>query len=140
MIPPTKKPGFDITSRYIAESIVLHIMDTLVDKTIDTGMSIRLRSSQSPIVFDATVAWRAVNEPEDADGTLTTAQVIALWLEQCIAATESWDGIDIGDTPIECTPENVRALYTNPQAQWIYQQVLAVFLDDSRFFVKPRSN
>jgi hypothetical protein len=137
---PAKRPGFDITSRYMREHVDVAIMDTLVDKTVDTGMSIHLKSSQSAEVFAATVTWRTTNEPKDEDGTLTSEQVVNLWLEQCIAATSAWDGINDGETPIECTPENVRALYTNPQAQWIYQQVLAVLLDDSRFFVKPRSN
>ena len=136
---------FDITSRYMADHVDVVIKDTLADRDHDTGIRIRIKSSQSMEALDTAMAWRSSHEPEGepdekGDKRLSSKQMIELWREQAIAVTESWDNIGAGTESIECNPANVRALYTNPNAQWIYIQVLKVLLDDSNFFVKPRSS
>jgi len=134
--PPT--PVFDISTRFMAPSIEVPIMDTLVDRGRDTGMRVRIKSPQSVEARDAARAYRATLPPDTE--TLSLAQIDGVWLAQLVAATESWSGFVSGGAEIPCTPENVAALYENPQAMWIYTQVFTAFLDVSRFFGKPRSS
>ena len=133
---PAPKPVFDISSRFMAETIQVPIMDTLVDRKRDTGMRVVIRSSQSDQARDAGRAFRA-SIVIDGDG-MTATQIDDLFLAQLVAVTVSWSGFTSAGTEIECTPANVRALYGNPQAAWIYQQVFAAFMDTARFFATPR--
>lgn len=44
-------------------------------------------------------------------------------LRLLVACTISWEGIEWEGDPMECTPENVRKLYSNPQLGWLKRQV-----------------
>lgn len=137
--PPAAPPAvFDITSRYMAETLEVAIMDTLVDRTADTGMRVVIRSSQSAEARDAARTYRAT-QTIGSDG-LSAEQIDDLFLAQLVAVTVSWSGFTSGGEAIPCTPENVRALYANPQAAWIYQQVFGAFMDTARFFETPRAS
>lgn len=67
-------------------------------------------------------------------------------LEQLIVVTKRWWHIDAPDQPItlhgealECTPENKRAVYTNPRLEsTFFAQVRSGYLDRSRFFGQPQ--
>jgi len=135
---PAQSNVFDISTRFMAPSIDVPIMDTLVDREKDTGMRVRIKSPQSVEARDAARAYRATLPPDTE--TMSLAQIDGVWLAQLVAATESWSGFVSGGAEIPCTPENVAALYENPQAMWIYTQVFGAFLDVSRFFGKPRSS
>jgi hypothetical protein len=129
---------FDISTRFMAPSLDVPIMDTLLDRDRDTGMRVRIKSPQSVEARDAARAYRATLPPSDAP--MTPAQVDGVWLAQLVAATESWSGFVNQGEDVPCTPENIRALYENTQAMWIYAQVFGAFLDASRFFGSPRSS
>jgi hypothetical protein len=51
-----------------------------------------------------------------------------------VAATLSWN-VTRGGQPVECTPANVRALYTDPKKQWVRAQVRAG-LHKTELFIK----
>lgn len=131
------KPAFELATRYMAPTLEVVIYDTLVDRTADTGVRITIKSPQSVEARDAARAYRATIT---TDGDLTPDQVDGLFLAQVSACTVAWDGFTHDGAVLECTPDNVRALYDNPACGWIYQQVLAAFLDTSRFFATPRAS
>lgn len=136
--PPRETPVFDIASRFMAPHIEVPIMDTLVDRTVDTGARITIKSSQSVAVRDAARAFRSTVQLDGTD--MTPTQVDDLFLAQLVAATESWSGFTNGGVEVPCTPENVKALYSDPACTWIYAQVFSAFLDTTRFFDTPRTS
>jgi hypothetical protein len=51
-----------------------------------------------------------------------------------VAATLSWN-LTRGGVAIECTPANVRAIYTDPKRQWLRAQVRAG-INKTELFIK----
>lgn len=50
-------------------------------------------------------------------------------------ATVRWEGVaDADGNPLDCTEALARALYDEPTLDWLFEQVLAAYLDRSRFF------
>jgi hypothetical protein len=45
-------------------------------------------------------------------------------LNIAVFCTQSWKNLYLGTEQLECTPENVRKLYTDPRLSWLYQQVV----------------
>lgn len=123
---------FDLASRFMAPTIEVKIMDTLVDRTQDTGVRITLKSPQSVEARDAARTFRAALALEGGD--MTAQQIDDLFLEQLVACTCGWAGFTFEGADLPCTAENVRTLYGNPACGWIYQQVMTAFLDTARFF------
>lgn len=128
---------FDLTERFMAPTIEIVIKDTLVDRDRDTGVRITLKSPQS---VEARDAARKARASFTTDGELTPAQVDDLFLEQLVACTVAWSGFTMDGDVLDCTPENVRAIYSNPACQWIYTQVMSAFVDTARFFAARRSS
>lgn len=56
-------------------------------------------------------------------------------MEKILACTLDWTGIALdADTPVACTRENARVLYT--ECPWVYEQVFEAVHDHARFFGK----
>jgi hypothetical protein len=133
--------AFDLASRYQAETVTVHILDP-VDNTVDTGMRVEIASLYSPEAHEAALRPALVLEGN-------TVQPVAArdrWLEQTIAVTKRWwqvdvsdDAIMVGGTLLPCTPENVRALYTDLRTRWFQKQVQAKYLTVEDFFGGPEA-
>lgn len=134
---PAPVKVFNLSTRRMALSIDVPIMDPL-DATVETGMVVRMRSPKSDVMRDAAAAWYAEHA---IDGKLDKNQWRAFVLAMAVAATESWEGATTdGTTPLECTPENVRALYAHPESAWIGEQAAAAYNENERFFGARRNS
>jgi hypothetical protein len=51
-----------------------------------------------------------------------------------VASVTDWSGWDDGENPIPCTPDNVRALLTHPEARHILRQVQRAVNNHHDFF------
>ena len=127
---------FDLSTRYAADTIEVVIHDPL-DKS-DTGARITIHSPRSSA---ARLARSRGTPLRFADGKTeaTEEEIHANLLEQTIGVTADWAGFTVGAEPLLFTPENVRALYTDPRTEWIQVEVLEAYLDASRFFGTPRT-
>jgi hypothetical protein len=113
-------------------------MFTLVDASQDTGVRVRIRSPHSKETRAAASAFRAAaaKGPSEnpAENVKTEVERLSQFsLEQIVAATIGWTGLVSEGKPVLCTPENVRALYTDERTQWIRDQVEVAFWDPGRF-------
>lgn len=55
-------------------------------------------------------------------------------IELLVKCTLAWSGIGLGsDRELECTPENVRAIYSDPRVPWLRQQVDRFIADRANF-------
>ena len=134
---PAASPVFDVATRYAADTTDVVILDPVaIGKQVDTGARITIRSVYSKEAREAAAAARA----RFSEGAAATeADVDASLLEQAIACTVSWRGFVVDGQPLACTPENVRALYTDPRTAWVGRQVVAAYLDLGRFFGTPKA-
>lgn len=66
-------------------------------------------------------------------GKATAERLAATGLELLVGVTVGWEGIAESGDPLQCTPENVRRVYT--ELPWIREQV-DEFLGDRRNFFR----
>lgn len=130
---PKKTTGFDINTRLMSETAVVQLIDP-VDTSKMLDAHITIASPNSPEA-------RAANEAfpfkiEDGKIAMTLAEFENVSLEHAIAVTKGWDLLD-GTTPLPCTPEVVRRIYTNPATRWIAGQVRNKQLSMASFFPMP---
>lgn len=147
----TKPAAFDLSSRYAKDTIEVTIYDP-VDLTakIDTGIRIGIRSIYSREARKAAQAARAKIQIVDDKIVSSEAELDEAFLEQTIGATAYWrnegetdplfqSALNIEGAPLECTPENVRALYTDSKTNWIQRQAQAAYLNLAGFFETPKT-
>lgn len=120
--------GFDLADCQMSETAVVTITHP-TNKALQAHVTIRSVRSKA-----AKAAMKA--RPiaiEDGKVTMDDAAFEDSLLEQTIAVTEAWDLRQNGE-PLPCTPDNVRAVYTNERTAWIQGQVQSAYLDLARFF------
>lgn len=144
----TKPRPFDLASRYAKDTVEVTIYDPVdVTAKIDTGIRIGIKSIYSKEARSAAQAARAKIQIVDDKVVSSEAELDEAFLEQTIGATAYWkadddeyrDALLIEGESYPCTPENVRALYTNPQTAWIQRQVQAAYLNLAGFFETPKT-
>jgi hypothetical protein len=144
----TRRPAFDLASRYVKDTVEMVLYDPVdLSAKIDTGIRIGIRSVYSREARAAAQAVRAKIKLVDDKVISTDTEVDELFFEQTIGATAYWKADDdeyhdtllIEGEKLACTPENVRALYTNPATAWIQRQVQAVYLNIAGFFEPPKT-
>ena len=52
------------------------------------------------------------------------------------ACTVSWENLEENGKAIECTPENILNIYTNPDYKWLHEQVVQ-FVGSRENFMQP---
>lgn len=128
--------GFNVATRYAAETAVVSLMDPAVlpgQPPVDLGGRITIQSLYSDAARDAIRKAQASITIVDGKVEMTDEAAVSSLLEQTIAATVSWN-LERDGTPIPCTPEEIRTLYTDPRTAWIQTQVRTAYLDLARFF------
>lgn len=73
----------------------------------------------------------AFKNKNQIDKALDRAEETALDLR--ISKTIAWEGIDWNGGPFECTPENVRKIYSDPGFSWLVEQVDRFTAERSNF-------
>lgn len=104
-----------------------------VDKTPLEGVTVTLLGADSTLYRNRLAAWRGKFMSSNKAPALNDAEEQAM--ECRVACTVSWQGMELGGKPYECTPENVRELYSNPGYSWLVEQVDAFIQERSNFFV-----
>jgi len=112
-----------------AELQILHP----VNKTPLDGMTITLRGADSTLYRQRLAEWRRKFLNTNKVPGVSDAEEQAM--ECRVACTVKWKGMELNGKPYECTPENVRELYSNPGYSWIVEQVDAFIQERSNFFV-----
>jgi len=104
-----------------------------VNKTPIEGMIITLLGTDSTLYRQRFAAWRQKFINTNNVPGINDAEEQAM---ECRAAcTVNWKGMERDGKPYECTPQNVRELYSNPGYSWLVEQVDAFIQDRSNFFV-----
>ena len=134
-----KSTGFDISSRYMAETVDVEIMDP-EDATVHTGMVWTIGSQHSKeakqAMFSATkLTLNKKGEVEASAGVFDDTL-----LEQLVAVSRGWTGANVNGEPLPHTPENVRSLLTDPRTAWMRPQVQNAFLSLSGFFSHAKAS
>lgn len=109
--PKTKEP----TSTYIELASPEHESR----KRIDLARTRKLRAE-----FSATGKMPSSDPLEDIEDET----------DYLVASSLSWN-VARGGVPVECTPANVRALYTDPKKQWVRGQV-RIGVNKTELFIK----
>lgn len=133
-------PVFDLSSRYMAETVDIDIVDP-VDGKSPTGLVWTIGSQFSKEARAAAMTAQRIRitpngevEAESLGGLNDTI------LDQLVAVTAGWQNLTVNGEPLPCTPENARALLTDPRTAWIRPQVQAAYLSLSRFFDSAKPN
>lgn len=63
-----------------------------------------------------------------------TADFEALALDVYVLCTKDWVNVELGGEQLECTPENVRLVYSDDRFTWLHDQVLA-FMESRENFI-----
>jgi len=134
----SKPSTFDISTRKMVETIEVTLTDPMFPgEKRDTGGRIKILSARSKEAIRAARSSKPIRI--EGDKLVSSEDDFSDNLvNQTIGVTVGWNLTD-GEKPIACTPENVRALYTNPESAWIQGQVQAAYLDTSRFFVAAKT-
>lgn len=141
-IPVAKPPRFDLAHYYAAETVdvVIYSPASIAEK-VDTGMRVRIRSLYSKEARTAALNAKTQLKLVGGEVDASDADFEANLFEQTIAITDAWwvegespDTIYVAGEWVPCTPDTVRALYTDPRTQWVQKQVQAAYLDVARFF------
>lgn len=87
----------------------------------DTDISIEIYGKDSKHYRDL---WQALLKSA-ADKKIAQEDYETEALDIYVACTKSWVNIEVDGKPLECTPDNVRMIYTNESYLWLHEQVLA---------------
>jgi hypothetical protein len=109
------------------------------DPSVDTGFRIEIASMYSDEARDAV---RNISKPLAlVDGEAHEPTFTDSLFEQTVAVTKRWwvegepyETIVLDGVELEPTPENVRAVYSDPRYVWIQREVQAAYLELGRFF------
>jgi hypothetical protein len=116
------------------DAVAVAIVDPR-DGTTPTGISITLAGRYTKAYRGA----QAMIAEQMSGGKIADAEAIERLRDLIVACTLSWDGVnDAEGAPVACTPEAVRALYT--QVEWCYEQVRSAYLDGTRFFESAKAS
>ena len=58
-------------------------------------------------------------------------------IENVIAIVQNWTGFELNGETLECTESNKRSIFSNPDYNWLREQIMIAFRDRSRFFPTP---
>lgn len=129
--------GFDLAQRVMRETATFELVDPIDGKT-PIGLTWVIKSQFSTEARAASAA--ATRITFDAEGKPQVDVTVSdSLLDQLCAVTVGWN-ITSGDVPVNCTPENVRAVLTNPESVWTRPQVQAKYLSLAGFFDSAKSN
>jgi len=146
-----RRTAFDLSTRYAKDTVEVTIYDPFdLTAKIDTGIRIGIKSIYSREARAAAQAAHAKIQIVDDKIVSSEAELDEAFLEQTIGATAYWrnegetdplfqNALNIEGAPLECTPENVRALYTDPKTNWIQRQAQAAYLNLAGFFETPKT-
>jgi hypothetical protein len=101
-------------------------------ETVLPGVSIRLLGANST-VGRAAMSLIRKNMTMKSLQTLSIDDQHKMTTDRLVALTVSWTGIDMNGKEYKCTPENVRALYSNRDYEWLRLQVIN-FVDSPKNF------
>lgn len=159
----TKPKVFDLSQRFVRDVVEVVIYDPAEPgEKIDTGLRIGLRSVYSKEARAAAQSARSqIVLDEKGEVISSPAENVDAILEQTIGATAYWFHADlskpqrpdgtwareegyedvffIDGEKIPCTPETVRALYTDDKTRWIARPLQLAFLNIAGFFGKPKT-
>jgi hypothetical protein len=57
-------------------------------------------------------------------------------IDDLVKMTISWIGFELDGKKLDCTPENVKSIYADPELSWLKDQVASFVGDRSNFFGK----
>jgi len=103
-----------------------------------TGLVVRVASYQSERVkrIQRRLANEALKEQKRNPRKVTKVEEAEEKAHDIIvAAVISWEGFELGGKPLECTPENVRKVVSNPDLWFIAEQIDKA-ADDQAAFIK----
>ena len=125
---------FSGLSQRFDEGVEVEIRHPVTEKKL--GLTVRVASYQSERVkkimrrqANAAMKERQRN-PKKA---MTVEQAEERSHEIIIAAVVDWSGFEMKGEPLECTPENVRAVIENPDLWWIGEQIDKAAEDQAAF-------
>ena len=131
--------GFEISSRYMAETVDVPIMDP-EDSTTATGMVWTIGSQHSKEAKQAMFAATKLTLNKKGEVEASAGVFDDTLLEQLVAVTRHWTGANVNGEPLACTPENARTLLTDSRTAWMRPQVQNAFLSLSGFFSTAKAN
>lgn len=99
-----------------------------------TGMFVTLRGTDSKIYWSA-MEQHAQQARARGKTVLSIEDVRAQWADVLARCTVSWRGIEQGGTPLPCTFENARAMYSD--YPFILDWARSCIEERSGFFPKP---
>lgn len=123
--PAGALPALDLLDFDTVTTARLHLLHPLDGSRTTTW--VELMGPDHPVRDAATLAaQRRVRAELQADGKLAASDPAddrAEELDNAVAWTVGWN-LTRGGQPLPCTPETVRAVYTDVRTRWLYLQVL----------------
>lgn len=111
----------DLSSLAVSATSTLELKHPVSGESL--GCSIELCGKDSDIYRNQYAAL--VKSVADTQAKGGEADFTKLDIDVYVACTVSWSGIEIGEETLECTPENVRRVYSDQAFKWLHEQVVA---------------
>lgn len=110
----------DLSSLTVSQTSTLELKHPVSGEAL--GCSIELYGKDSAVYRDKySDLLKAV---ADAQAAGKDADFVKLDIDLYSACTASWSNIEVDGKELECTPENVRTVYSNNNWRWIHEQVI----------------
>ncbi|NTX09025.1 hypothetical protein [Myxococcus sp. CA040A] len=131
--------GFDLSSLQHRDTATVDIRHPLSAKPL--GIRVEVASADSSFVREVERELRdqaMARYQLNRGAALTAKEAEAEALELLVRRTVSWSGVLEHSTVMDCTPDNVRRLYT--AYPWLRRQVDEACADRARFFEDSASS
>lgn len=132
MAPASASTSIDLASVVVSPHTTVDVLHPL--KGQPCGIRVKVASLDSPevrAVEREQHARRLQRVSAGAPTKLSLDELEADGLELLVRATMGWEGVVENGATVECTPDNVRRVYT--AHPWLRRQVDAALADRSRF-------
>lgn len=99
----------------------------------DLPVKITLLGTDSPVFRKAQRAIVNRRLKQAKKPNLTAEEIEAEGIEALVSCTVSWEGVEIDGKKLDCTPDNVRKVYTDIRLPFIREQVDTFIAERANF-------
>jgi hypothetical protein len=99
----------------------------------DLPVKITLLGTDSPVFRKAQRAIVNRRLKQAKKTTLTAEEIEAEGVDALVACTVSWEGVELDGKKLDCTPENIRRVYTDVRLPFIREQVDSFIAERANF-------
>lgn len=110
----------DLSSLAVSESSKLTIVHPVTKQPLDIVIGLCGKDSDTYRAKYSEMV-KAIAESQQGGGEPDFAK---LDIDTYVACTLSWENVEMDGSPLDCTPDNVRTVYSDSRFKWLHEQVI----------------